>query len=209
MDKIEKMLPGLQFYKKPSEQTVQMYLDKSNPKSWYNNIWIFIFTALILILTIISLESKLDPKTVYVLTKSNESLMRSDTLNEELSDDQGSVFSEAVINTKQKLQSYLQNDFPTIFFDDEEQVTLSVIEKYVDPLDGRSKNRTVNKTETVKTYSQISRTGQQVVGPVRLHTVHTNRKKCGGPSIFITDCHEPSLKASTINRTNLGNSYAW
>ena len=97
-----------------------MYLDKSDPNSWFNNIWIFIFTALILILTIISLESKLDPKTVYVLTKSNESLMRSDTLNEELSDDQGSVFSEAVINTKQKLQSYLQNDFPTIFFDDEE-----------------------------------------------------------------------------------------
>ena len=100
-----------------------MYLDKSDPKSWFKNIWIFIFTALILILTIISLESKLDPKTVYVLTKSNESLMRSDTLNEELSDDQGSVFSEAVINTKQKLQSYLLNDFPTIFFDDEEQVT--------------------------------------------------------------------------------------
>ena len=123
MDKIEKMLPGLQFYKKPSDQTVQMYLDKSDPKSWFNNIWIFIFTFLILILTIISLESKLDPKTVYVLTKSNESLMRSDTLNEELSDDQSSVFSEAVINTKQKLQSYLQNDFPTIFFDDEEQVT--------------------------------------------------------------------------------------
>ena len=100
-----------------------MYLDKSDPKSWFNNIWIFIFTFLILILTIISLESKLDPKTVYVLTKSNESLMRSDTLNEELSDDQSSVFSEAVINTKQKLQSYLQNDFPTIFFDDEEKVT--------------------------------------------------------------------------------------
>ena len=100
-----------------------MYLDKSDPKSWFNNIWIFIFTSLILILTIISLESKLDPKTVYVLTKSNESLMRSDTLNEELSDDQSSVFSEAVINTKQRLQSYLQNDFPTIFFDDEEKVT--------------------------------------------------------------------------------------
>jgi hypothetical protein len=100
-----------------------MYLDKSNPKSWYNNIWIFIFTALIFILTIISLESKLDPKTVYVLTKSNESLMRSDTLNEDLSDDQGSVFSETVINTKQKLESYLQNDFPRIFFDDVYQVT--------------------------------------------------------------------------------------
>ena len=80
-----------------------MYLDKSDPKSWYNNIWIFIFTALILILTVISLESKLDPKTVYVLSKSNESLMRSQTLNEDLFDDQGAVFSEMVINSKQKL----------------------------------------------------------------------------------------------------------
>ena len=103
-----------------------------------------------MILTIISLESKLDPKTVYVLTKSNESLMRSDTLNEDLSDDQGSVFSETVINTKQKLESYLQNDFPRIFFDDVYQVTSSVKETYIDPLDGKSKNRIVNNTETVK-----------------------------------------------------------
>lgn len=53
---------------------------------WYNNVWIFILTAIILILTIISLELKLEPKIVYVLTKSNESLLMSDGLNEDISD---------------------------------------------------------------------------------------------------------------------------
>ncbi len=81
------MLPGLEYYKKPSQETIKKYVEKSDPRVWYNNFWIFFFTTLILILTIISLESKLEPKLVYVLTKSNESLLRSEGLNEELSDD--------------------------------------------------------------------------------------------------------------------------
>jgi len=88
MDKIERILPGLEYYKKPTEDTVKKYLEKSDPNVWYNNIWIFFFTSLILILTIISLEAKLEPKTVYVLTKSNESLLRSVSLNEDLSEDE-------------------------------------------------------------------------------------------------------------------------
>ena len=75
------MLPGLEYYKPPSEKAVNQYIEKSDPIAWHNNIWIFIFTALILILTIISLESKLESQTVYILTKSNESLMRSENLN--------------------------------------------------------------------------------------------------------------------------------
>ena len=84
LDKIERTMPGLLYYKEPSEEEIKVYLQKSDPTSWYNNIWIFIITATIMMMTIISIESKMAPHTAYVLTKTNESLMRSQNLIEDV-----------------------------------------------------------------------------------------------------------------------------
>ncbi len=61
------------------------YKEKSEAGSWYNNIWIFIIVSIILVLTVISLEYKLEAKTVYVLTKSNESILMSEGIDHSLS----------------------------------------------------------------------------------------------------------------------------
>jgi hypothetical protein len=47
LDKIEKLMPGLAYYKEPTELEVKEYLAKSDPTMWYNNIWILIITTLI------------------------------------------------------------------------------------------------------------------------------------------------------------------
>lgn len=73
-------MPGIEKYREPSEQEVKEYLAKSNPEASYNNIWIFIFAVTIFILTIISLEMKSAPKSVYVTTKTMESLMMSSNI---------------------------------------------------------------------------------------------------------------------------------
>ena len=80
LDKIEQIMPGLAYYKEPTEVEVKEYLAKSNPAMWYNNIWIFIITSVIFLMTIVSIELKLTPKTAYIITKTNESLMRSQGL---------------------------------------------------------------------------------------------------------------------------------
>ena len=77
LDKIEKLMPGLVFYKEPTEVEVKEYLSKSDPTMWYNNIWIFIITSVIFLMTIVSIELKISPKSAYILSKTNESLMRS------------------------------------------------------------------------------------------------------------------------------------
>ena len=77
LDKVERLMPGLVNYKEPTEIEVKEYLAKSDPTMWYNNIWIFIITSVIFLLTIVSIELKLTPKTAYNITKINESLMKS------------------------------------------------------------------------------------------------------------------------------------
>lgn len=75
LDKIEKIMPGLAFYKEPTEVEVKEYLAKSDPSMWYNNIWIFIITSVIFLMTVVSIELKIAPKKAYILTKTNESLL--------------------------------------------------------------------------------------------------------------------------------------
>ena len=90
LDKIEKLMPGLAYYKEPTEVEVKEYLAKSDPTMWYNNIWIFIITSAIFLMTIVSIELKIFPKNAYILTKTNESLMISqgliDTYEADISD---------------------------------------------------------------------------------------------------------------------------
>lgn len=80
LDKIEKIMPGLAFYKEPTEVQVKEYLAKSDPSMWYNNIWIFIITSVIFLMTVVSIELKIAPKKAYILTKTNESLLVSQGL---------------------------------------------------------------------------------------------------------------------------------
>jgi hypothetical protein len=56
--KIEKMLPGLEEYKDPTEQRIVEYLERSNPRAWRNNIWVFLVLCVIFLLTLISLDLK-------------------------------------------------------------------------------------------------------------------------------------------------------
>lgn len=119
LDKIEKLMPGLAYYKEPTEAQVKEYLAKSDPTMWYNNIWIFLITTIIFILTIISIELKLTPKISYSITKTNESIMRSQGLLDDYDADirdQGQIFNNASFNTKLKLSNYLVNQFPYVFF---------------------------------------------------------------------------------------------
>lgn len=90
LDKIEKLMPGIAYYKEPTEAQVKEYLAKSDPTMWYNNIWIFIITSAIFLMTVVSIELKIAPKNAYILTKTNESLMISqgliDTYEADISD---------------------------------------------------------------------------------------------------------------------------
>ena len=44
----------------------------------------------------------------------------------------------------------------------------------------------------------------EVVGKIRFHTVHTNRKKCKSPEESI-HCYEIELSHANINKSHLGN----
>ena len=56
---------------------------RSDPLASGNSIYIFLFTAVIIALTIFSLEMKVQPKEVYVITKSIESLFKSTGLQQQ------------------------------------------------------------------------------------------------------------------------------
>jgi hypothetical protein len=58
------------------------------------------------------MELKFTPKTAYVLTKTNESLLKSQGLIEDFDytiDDQGVIFNDAAFSSKAKLSNYLIN----------------------------------------------------------------------------------------------------
>jgi hypothetical protein len=58
------------------------YLSKSDPKAWFNNIWIFSITMIIYLLTLVSLEMKMQSKPVYVITKTIESMLKSQGIDD-------------------------------------------------------------------------------------------------------------------------------
>lgn len=63
---------------------------------------------------------KIQPKPVYVITKTIESLLMSKGLDESFDDSvmmADSVFTQAIINSKQALKAYLMNDFSSLVFD--------------------------------------------------------------------------------------------
>jgi hypothetical protein len=47
------------------------------------------------------------------------------------------------------------------------------------------------------------------MGVVRFTAIHSNSKKCDGPKDFVKVCYESKLKASTINKTDLGKEFEW
>ena len=77
---IEEVLPGLSEYKEPSEAEIKKYLERSNPSSFQNNVWIFMFYIAIFALTWISLEFKQESRQVYSMTKILESWLQSQNI---------------------------------------------------------------------------------------------------------------------------------
>lgn len=58
IQKIKKILPGLDQYGTYSKDDINEFLAMSNPEHYSNNIWIFIFTTILFIVTWISLSRK-------------------------------------------------------------------------------------------------------------------------------------------------------
>lgn len=137
-------------------------------------------TFLIVLLTIISLELKLAPKEVYILAKSNESLLQSsgliDSHNVADFQDQLDVFNSTVLDTKPKLKAYLMQDFPRLLFPENNTFDSVLVRNF----------------------------RQNVIGMVRIHTVHTKKKLHRAPEGFSTFSYEAMIDSDTINTTDLG-----
>ena len=80
-----------------------------------------------LIMTVISLEYKIQPKNAYVITKTIESLLQAHNLNQDFDGfpaEPGNLFEPMTLNlTKSELMNYLNSDFASLMFDNVTSVT--------------------------------------------------------------------------------------
>ena len=99
------------------------------------------------------------------------------------------------------------NYFPCMFFDSNKTIWSLQNQSYVDNKDNKTKYSQVNVTSNVFKQATIGRLGQDMVGTIRLHTVHTNRKTCRSPKEFNSICYESSVNSQTINNSDFGSLY--